>query len=135
MLKKMFFYKFTLIVLSIILYSLFIPSSSVPSINIPGLDKVVHMAMFFGLTTVFIFEFSRLNKRLPNSIYVLFSIFAFAALTEILQATLTDSRAGEWLDLVFDMSGCIISISIYQLLHTYFPKYIQKIIYLGTKKR
>ena len=77
-----------------------------PSVNIPHIDKLVHFMMFLC--------FSLVCYRMPTSCIIIFGL-ALAILTEILQGVLPIHRSFDLRDMLVDVIGLIIGISILYL--------------------
>lgn len=116
-------YKITGIVILLILVAILMPGSSVPKVGVPGIDKVVHLGMFFTLTATFNVEYLWHNKYLPHVLLTFMSIFIFAVSTEVIQL-FASNRSCDLKDLLADMIGAVIAIFI-----------IKGIAYLHNKKR
>jgi VanZ family protein len=104
---------FSILVALIILYlSLSNPHTfdKVPIIKIPHIDKIVHFLMYFGLTSVIIFE----NRKLINNVRQLLLIslipLFYGILMEVLQTVLTTSRTGDIFDALFNTIGIFTSL-------------------------
>jgi VanZ family protein len=84
-----------------------------PFIDIPNIDKAVHFCMYFGLMLVIILE----NKNSIKSNGHLFLLglipLSFGILMEILQATLTVTRSGSFLDALANSAGIFVSILLW----------------------
>lgn len=82
----------------------------VPAFNIPDFDKLVHFGMYFGLMLVITIG----NRKSINSVSHLFLIslipLSYGILIEILQATLTETRSGNFYDAIADSAGILASI-------------------------
>lgn len=110
MLKKNIF---SIIVALIIMYLSMTSSHTfdkVPAFNIPDFDKLVHFGMYFGLMLVITIG----NRKSINSVSHLFLIslipLSYGILIEILQATLTETRSGNFYDAIADSAGILASI-------------------------
>lgn len=122
--KKIWSYKLTVIVTLLILYGILMPGDSVPSVPIPGLDKVVHMGMFFVFTAIFSFEHLVCTHTLPSPLRTLGISSLFAVSTELMQGILTTSRACDPKDLLADLFGIFIALIFWYIVYSYFPKLI-----------
>lgn len=125
--KKLWSYKLTFLVILIILYGILMPGDSVPSVPIPGIDKIVHMGMFFVLTATFSFEHLLISKKLPPLIPLVLSTFGFAVMTELMQGFLTTSRACDPKDLLADMIGVALALICWHIANKYFQNLISSI--------
>lgn len=87
---------------------LFSPGSAVPS-GPPGADKVVHMLLFAVLAV------SSRYARIGETITVAW-IFVFAALSEVAQELWVPRRDGDVLDLLADMAGVWLGLTLWRRL-------------------
>lgn len=127
MLKKIWSYKLTLIVICLILYATLMPGDAIPDVPIviPHMDKLVHFGMFFVLAVTYTFEHLRRHQALPKSLFSFVGGILFAVLTEIFQVTLTATRAFEVGDILADSVGIIIGIVAWYVAFTYCHRYIK----------
>lgn len=110
---------FSIIVALIILYLSLADSQSfdkVPFLNIPHLDKIVHFLMYFGLMSVIIFEHRKSIKGGIRLILIALIPFIYGILMEILQLTITDSRSGNFYDILANSTGIIVSSLVWLAL-------------------
>jgi VanZ family protein len=81
-------------------------------LNFPGADKIVHFCMYFFLMSVIVFE-NRKNIGKINILLLIGVIPAFyGTLMEFLQRWLTATRTASLADILFDISGILLSIII-----------------------
>ena len=101
-------------------------------LHIPFLDKIVHFAMYFIMMSVIIFEHRKTIRKTRDLFLIALIPFSYGVLMEILQSTLTMSRTGSYIDVIFNSAGFCIFI-----LLTLFIKLvrIETIIYLLNLKR
>ena len=119
-------YPLSLLVIAAILFlSLFNP----PKTNldpIKGIDKIVHVCMYLGLELILWIEYLRHHENLNWVKILIFGIvapIALGGLLEIAQMELTDSRSGEWADLLADTTGVLVGAAIgYFAIQTIFKK-------------
>ena len=113
-LKKLLHYWKSTIVFGCILYLSFAPPSTfngVPTFEYE--DKLVHLLMYLGLTSVLIFDFKRtITAKTTNHfafvlICLVFPIFLGGAI-EILQPMYFAPRSASWFDWFFDIIGVLI---------------------------
>ena len=83
---------------------LFTPESGVPTAP-PGTDKVVHFTLFAALAITGRIAGARTAWLLP-------SLIAYAALSEVLQGVLPLGRSCELLDAVVDVAGALIGWAV-----------------------
>jgi len=112
MLKKNFF---SFLVALIILYLSLANSRSfdkVPLFEIPYLDKMVHFAMYFGLMLVIIFENRKSITNTRQLMLISIIPLVYGSVLEILQAVLTNTRSGSFLDALADGAGVFAAVLI-----------------------
>ena len=119
-------YPLSLLVIAAILFlSLFNPpKTKLDPVN--GIDKVVHVCMYLGLELIIWIEYLRHHENLNWVKILIFGIvapIALGGLLEIAQMELTDSRSGEWADLLADTIGVLVGAAIgYFAIQTIFKK-------------
>jgi VanZ family protein len=96
-----------------------------PLVNIPFMDKIVHLGMYFIMMSVIIIEH---RKSLRNSgklfLFALIPL-SYGVLMEILQATLTVTRTGDFYDALADAAGILVSIVIWLLIRPAFKEVLK----------
>lgn len=110
MLRYVFKYKFSILLLVIIAILSLIPSSSMPDTplySVPYIDKIAHMLMYASLGFVALMESSCEKRCLAFRLLLVSALFCLSAAIEVMQATLIPSRAAEWTDLVANFSGLV----------------------------
>ncbi len=80
--------------------------------NIPHLDKLVHLSMYFGLTTIILIE----NKK-KHKLIITLSTVILSGLIELIQQYLTNYRSGDWLDLLSNSIGSFTALLIITLYY------------------
>lgn len=80
--------------------------------NIPHLDKLVHLSMYFGLTTIILIE----NKK-KHKLFITLSTVILSGLIELIQQYLTNYRSGDWLDLLSNSIGSFTALLIITLYY------------------
>jgi len=124
MVKK---YKFSFLVALIILYLSLTNSHTfdkVPAFNIPHFDKMVHFAMYFGLTLMIIIESRKSISGLRHLLTICLIPLFFGILIEIMQYSLTSTRSANFYDGVADFTGILVAVMIF-----YFIKPLKKEIF------
>jgi len=125
----LFCYWRTIIIFSIILYLSFASPatfSGIPSFE--NEDKLVHLLMYAGFTTVLIFDFRQFSRKRNTNLYnfvlwcLIFPIFIGGAI-EVIQPTFFPPRTGTWSDFAFDIAGVLIG---WAFMH-YFKNQINKL--------
>ncbi|MCD8166379.1 MAG: hypothetical protein LUE93_09820 [Bacteroides sp.] len=106
-------YPFSLLVIAVILYLSFFKPPSTGLNTIPHLDKLVHIAMYFGLSFILWVEFFRNHQEKGNPLHGWMGAFFFPILmgggVELLQAWCTEYRGGDWLDFAANSVGVILA--------------------------
>ncbi|MCK4880295.1 MAG: VanZ family protein [Bacteroidales bacterium] len=119
MLRYVFQYKFSILLVIVIALLSLVPGSSMPYpslFSIPYIDKIVHLSMYASLGFVALME-SRRNRQ--GSVYHLFIIaviFLLSGLIEILQATVVATRGAEWTDLLANLAGLFAGYLAYRFM-------------------
>jgi VanZ family protein len=118
-LKQLKKYKFSIIVALIILYLSLANSHTFDKVTFLDsryTDKIVHFSMYFGFMSVIILEN---RKKLVKSgrllILALIPLF-YGILMEIFQGLFTSTRSPSIYDVIFNCTGIVASILIWQLV-------------------
>lgn len=108
---KFFFLLIALLWTGIVSYFCLVESNDIPVVNIPNLDKIVHFFFHFVLTSVwFLFFYNQLKSIVkPLLISFLFS-FLFGIGIEFLQGLLTATRQADFLDVLANSAGAMLSV-------------------------
>ena len=88
--------------------------------NITGMDKIVHLAMYFGFCVIFWFESLKKSAGIMQWYMVLDAIvfqIAFGGLMEYLQHTMTSYRSGDLMDFVYNVAG-VLCAAVFTLFVT-----------------
>lgn len=91
----------------------FIPTKDIPSIGFSGLDKIVHICIFFALIFLWLLFFYKrgnnsLSKKSIFRVFVL--ILVYGIVVEVFQEILTASRTADPMDVVADLLGAGIGV-------------------------
>jgi VanZ family protein len=109
-------YWLSILINLIILTLCLIDTSQIEAPPMTNFDKLVHLLMFMGISGVIFFDnTSYLRKRISSQRIILGSFLfpvIFGGIIEILQAYLTTSRSGDWMDFLFDTIGSFFGILI-----------------------
>jgi len=85
-------------------------------VDIPHSDKIGHFIFYFGCTTVWFLLFFKgiklSNKVLKTLAIVAIGSFLYGVLIEILQATITTTRSGDWRDALANTTGILVACFI-----------------------
>ena len=79
-------------------------------VSFGNIDKVYHLFAYFTLTNCWLFTF---YKRPKAKYIVVITCIIFGIIIEILQATTTTYRTGDYLDVVANTTGVILALTIY----------------------
>ena len=113
-----------------------LPDETPPSFQIPNFDKIVHILMYFGLTGLLFTEYFKLYQNFtwkqtfnfliknkitddmrPISTFPYFLLGAlsllYGGLIEIIQDNFIPNRFGDWFDLLADLGGILLSLSLF----------------------
>ncbi len=112
-------YKFSILVALIISYLSLTNSHTFDKVSFlesQYTDKLVHFGMYFGLMSVIILEN---RKKLINTSRVISAAIiplSYGILMEILQGLFTSTRTASIYDVLFNLSGIVTAILIWQLV-------------------
>lgn len=105
-------YPISLLIVIIIGYLSFFSPPKTDLNEIPYLDKVVHICMYGGLSTLLWIEYL-LRHRMPDMRHLvvgaIISPIVMSGGIEILQTICTSTRSGDWLDFIANCTGVIIA--------------------------
>ena len=96
----------------LILIGSLIPPNNIPDIQFS--DKLIH-AIFYGILAFLLFLAVDQQNKKPNTLVsrwraVLIIGFSAGILVELIQVYLTESRSGEWLDIIANVLGMLIAL-------------------------
>lgn len=105
-------YPLSLIVIAIIWYLSFFTPPETELNEIPYIDKMVHVCMYGGLSVTLWIEYlfrhcSLMLKRLITGAVV--CPILMSGCIEVLQATCTETRSGDWMDFTANCTGVILA--------------------------
>ncbi|MEZ5070053.1 MAG: hypothetical protein R2751_03555 [Bacteroidales bacterium] len=106
--KYLFQYKFSLLLALIIAFLSLMPGESIPKTRIfdfSFMDKLVHLGMYASFSFVGLWESRFPSPWLKRAFPLLFLFLGFSGIIEIIQGTLTDSRAAELADFAANATG------------------------------
>lgn len=76
-------------------------------------DKILHGLMYTILTlTVMAGVYSNRHEGVRTSLWVIAAVTAYGALMEWMQYACTETRSGEWLDIVADLAGAVAGVAV-----------------------
>ncbi len=94
-----------------------LPSYDLPDIKLfPGVDKLVHMCMYLGLSVLACWSYDISHHRMRIMYMLLAGVFMYGVLMEILQRTLHNGRSFDFKDMIANLTGAIIGLLIYKFL-------------------
>lgn len=85
-------------------------------ISFQGIDKVVHFAMYFVFMSVILLEHRNRIINISGVFYASLIPLFFGAVIEVLQSWITASRSGSIFDLLFNLTGILLSILVFWAL-------------------
>jgi len=109
---------------AIICILLLLPSNNFNNVPIPlfeGIDKIVHLGIFFVQATLLYWEAAIKSKRTANKWLTVLKVIIitgiFACLTELAQNYFTTSRTGDAWDIAADIIGVGMATFAFVLLY------------------
>ena len=109
-------YPLTLICLSLIWFlCLFVIVPKTPLNDVAFIDKWTHLVMYGGTTSVMWWEYLRHHRNLvfwKLFLFAFIGLIAMSGVIELLQASCTTNRSGEWLDFAANTTGVCIGTII-----------------------
>lgn len=110
-------YPFSLTIIVIVIYLSFFKPPSVDVPLIPGLDKLVHLCMYGGLSGILWVEFLLNHRRYDDVLWhawigAVLCPVAMSGVIELLQEYYTTYRGGDWFDFLANSCGVAIATLI-----------------------
>lgn len=119
-------YPLSILVIAAILYLSFFKPPQTSISEIKNIDKIVHICMYGGLTVILWSEHLRQHFPLIRKHLIIGGVICpiiMSGLIEIGQATLTETRSGDRMDFLANITGVILgSIFSYYVLRPYIWK-------------
>lgn len=100
------FYPLTVLIIAVVTVLCLMPIEDPPLKDVPFIDKWTHMVLFGGICAVLVFEMSANAFCRKWLAPVLAALYGGAV--ELMQATLTTCRSGEWMDFCADAVGAVV---------------------------
>jgi VanZ family protein len=122
MLRYIKHYPISLFIILTVIYLSFFKPPKTELDTIPDFDKLVHICMYLGMSGMLWLEFLRAHRRDLSPLWhawvgAFCCPILFSGMVEILQATLTKYRSGDWLDFAANTTGvCIATLFAYFVL-------------------
>lgn len=110
-------YPFSALAMFLLLFLSFFNPGNTDLPNLPNSDKIAHLIMYCGLSSVFWFEWLKrriLDKRavILGWVYCFFVPVILGGLIELGQHFLVTYRNGDWLDFLANTAGCLLAVAI-----------------------
>lgn len=108
-------YPFSLGFILVVIYLSFFRPPSIPEVGrIPHFDKIVHVGMYFVMSSLLWWEFLRSHRDNGRKLWhawigAFLCPILFSGLIELMQQYCTDYRGGDWLDFLANTTGVIIA--------------------------
>jgi VanZ family protein len=97
--------------------------SSLPKLQISYEDKLYHFVAYFVLNSIWLIALLKKNGyQLRNILLIPFSIVVFGIIIEIIQGSLTDSRAFDIFDILANSIAVVVSFFCFMLVKKSFLK-------------
>lgn len=80
--------------------------------DVPGIDKLLHVIMYFGTCSIMWWEYLRCHSSLRMRHAILWIVVLptlMSALIELLQEYATSHRGGDWIDLAANTAGVLLA--------------------------
>lgn len=123
-------YPVSLLTVAVIGYLSFFTPPKTDLNEIPYLDKIVHICMYGGLSTLLWIEYLLRHRSLDKRHLVTGAILCpiiMSGAIELLQAACTDNRSGDWLDFAANCTGvALASLSGYYFWRPLIRKHFGK---------
>ena len=97
------------ITLIITFLSLFRVSPVVTKLNLNHADKYQHAVAYFAVTFSWIWSFQTRNNNKSMQLKILFAVFLFGVLMEVLQEVMTNYRTADVFDVLANTSGIVLA--------------------------
>ena len=93
------------------------PANSLPHVSLfSGADKLVHICMYPGLSSLACWIYDIGHQRIRFIYSLLAAVFMYGVLMEILQHTMHNGRSFDFKDMIANLVGAIIGTLIYRYL-------------------
>jgi len=94
--------------------------SKIKILNIPHMDKIAHLGIYFILSFLFFLEAHRNSFAIKTnrkfSIAILFLCVLYGIIMEFLQFFLFQERSAEFLDIIANSTGSVLSLFVFLVL-------------------
>ncbi|WP_255362812.1 VanZ family protein [Tenacibaculum sp. MAR_2009_124] len=82
-----------------------------PPVNVKHIDKLEHITAYFFLTLFWLLAF----RKKSNAFIVLLLCFFYGIIIEVLQATLTTYRSGDYYDIIANVIGVFLAFTVFRV--------------------
>jgi VanZ family protein len=103
------------ITLIITFLSLFRVSPVIPKLNLNHADKYQHAVAYFVVTLSWIWSFQTRNNNKSMQLWILFAVFFFGVLMEVLQEVMTNYRTADVFDVLANTSGIVLAYLFFKV--------------------
>lgn len=103
------------ITLIITFLSLFRVSPVIPKLNLNHADKYQHAVAYFVVTLSWIWSFQTRNNNKSMQLRILFAVFFFGVLMEVLQEVMTNYRTADVFDVLANTSGIVLAYLFFKV--------------------
>lgn len=79
-------------------------------------DKAIHLTAYLILTLCWLIAYKNKLKGLKTNAYIVFLIFFYGIIIEVLQATITTNRQFEIKDIVANTIGIMLGFTVFKVL-------------------
>lgn len=105
-------YPLSLLTVAAICYLSFFTPPKTDLEEIPYIDKIVHICMYGGLSTLlwieYLYRHPSVNRKRLTAGAIIFPVL-MSGCVEVLQATCTETRSGDWMDFAANCTGVILA--------------------------
>ena len=107
-------YPLSLVIILTVIYLSFFKPPRTEIGSIPGMDKVVHVCMYLGMSGMLWLEFVRAHKKTRVPMWhawlgAWLCPVVFSGIVELLQEYCTTYRGGDWLDFAANTAGATLA--------------------------
>lgn len=119
-------YPFSILTTLVIWYLSFFTPPQTPLEEITNFDKLVHLCMYGGLSSVLWIEYlihHAIIKKWKLAIECILFPILMSGCIEILQSCCTDNRSGDWIDFIANCTGvCLASLAGHYIYRPFIQK-------------
>lgn len=117
MLRTLLSYRLSLTMVVGILFACLLPANKFPEISVAFIDKYTHAFLFMGISLVIWIESELASMSVALQRWsCIGATLLLGGLIEVLQATTTTTRSGDWLDFAADALGVVMAIPLFHFI-------------------